>query len=116
MRKADRRRAVRMRDRTHRDTIDRAEHVGAHQLGGGAMREQAAALERDEFVAEAACHVDVVQHHDHTDTTLIAQSAHQRQHLYLMRDVERGNRLVKQQAFAVLGDRHRQPYTLSLAA
>jgi len=71
-------------------------------------------MERNDLVAEAGRHVDLVQSEKHTKSACVAQPLHQRQDRDLVSHVERRYRLVQQQASGVLGDKHRQPDPLAL--
>ncbi|CAM2159701.1 hypothetical protein PT2222_60115 [Paraburkholderia tropica] len=108
--------AMRMRQDIHRNAMDRFEHAGVHHFVGRAALKQAAAVQRDHVVAETRREIDVVQHDHDRERALVGQRAQQAQHLDLMRDVERGSRLVEQQTGRGLRHQHREPDALTLAA
>ena len=60
--------------------------------------------------------VEVVQHRDQGAALLLVQLGAQVEHVDLVLDVEVRGRLVEQQQRGLLGERHRDPHALPLAA
>ena len=60
--------------------------------------------------------IEVVEHHDDRVAVPLVQLGAQVEHLELVGDVEERRRLVEQQQRRLLGQHHRQPDALALAA
>ena len=83
---------------------------------GGPCGDDRAVLHHDDQVAVAGRQVEVVQHHHDGAAALAVEPGDQVEHLDLVGEVEEGRRLVEQQQVGVLGQRHRDPGPLPLAA
>ena len=70
----------------------------------------------DEFVGVAGGQVEVVQHHDDRRAAAPVEVGEQVEHVELVAHVEERRRLVQQQDVGLLGQRHRDPHALALAA
>ena len=83
---------------------------------GSPVGDDPSGLHRDQVGGVPAGMVEVVQHRDQGPVLLDVQIGAQVEHLDLVGDVEVGGRLVQQQDRRLLGQRHRQPHPLPLAA
>ncbi|CAH0141384.1 hypothetical protein SRABI02_00536 [Plantibacter cousiniae] len=93
---------------------------GLHEVGGDdllriALGDDRAVAHRDEMRRIAGGVVEVVEDRDEGGATAV-QIREQLHQLDLVRDVEEGRRLVEQQVLRLLGECHRDPDTLPLAA
>ena len=83
---------------------------------GAPARVDAPVAQGDELVRVAAGLVEVVEHHHDGAAALGDEAVEQLEHVDLVREVEEGGRLVEQQQLGLLGERHRDPRALALAA
>ena len=102
------------------DARAQAEHAlherGVDDLRRVALGHDRALAHRDQVVGVAARVVEVVEHGDDGVAVVLVQVRAQVEHLELVRDVEERRRLVEQQQRRLLGEHHRQPDALALAA
>ena len=73
-------------------------------------------VQRDQVVGVARGEVEVVQHHHDRGAAACVELGEQVEHLDLVGDVEVRRRLVEQQQVGPLGEGHRDPDALALAA
>ena len=83
---------------------------------GRALGDDPPVAHRDQVVGVAGGQVEVVQHHHDRGAAASLRSREQVEHLDLVGDVEVRRRLVEQQQVGPLGQRHRDPDPLPLAA
>ena len=79
-------------------------------------RRRPALAHGDEVVGVARRQVEVVQHHHDRGAAHLVELGEQVEHLDLVGDVEVRRRLVEQQQVGLLGEGHRDPHALALAA
>ena len=90
--------------------------VLGHHLARRALGDDPPGVQRDEVVGVAGGQVEVVQHHHDGGAAALVEVGEEVEHLDLVGDVEVRRRLVEQQQVGALGERHRDPHPLALAA
>ena len=85
-------------------------------LARRAARIQATVLDDIQIIGIPRGHVEIMQHHHNGHAHFPIQSAHQFQHFHLVADIQIGGRLVQDQDFRLLANRHGNPRPLPLAA
>ena len=98
------------------DAIDVAQHLRPDHLVRGAFVDDRAVAHRHDVVADAGRFIDVVQHHHDGAPFLAVEPLDEVDDFELVGDVEKGRRFVEQQQRSLLGERHRDPGALPLAA
>ncbi len=98
-----------------RQVEDLLDDVGGDDVGRGSLGDHRALAHRDQVRGVAGGLVEVVQHR-HERAALPVELGAQVEDLELVGDVEVGRGLVEQQQRGLLGEHHRDPHPLPLAA